>query len=118
MQENLLETPQFRVQYDEASHRLQFEGSIRLLRSVLADRFTALLSRSLDFQTSFVVWDLRQLRYVDSTAEQGLYATLARVRERGNLVVRIQANDDVRIQQKLVPNLKQFFPRADVHYQS
>lgn len=117
MQDNVLETPRFRVHYDEASHTLQFEGDIRLLRSVLADKFAALLSRSLDFQTSFVVWDLRQLRFLDSTAEHGLYAALAKVRGKGNLVVRIQANDDVRIQQKLVPNLKQFFPRADVYYQ-
>lgn len=116
MNANSLETADFSVSYEEATQTLHMGGEIRLLRSLWVEQFNTLLNRSLDFQTSLTQWDLSKLTYMDSAAQQCLYAVLARFRRKESLIVRIYANDEVRVQQKLVPNLKQFFPAAEIYY--
>jgi hypothetical protein len=114
----VLEGDGFRIVYDEAAHAIHFDGEIRLLRSGQIRGLRNLLKAAGQFQSSLMHWDFSQLRYLDSTAEHMLYHMLIELKSKPTAALTIQACDEYRVQQKLVPNLKVLFPEAQIHYVS
>jgi hypothetical protein len=105
-----IKTSDYRVWYDDASRTIFFEGSLRLSGVDDYTPIADLLNQSLAASKNDLVWDLRELEFLNSSGINVLYKFLIMARKDGNVMMTVKGSNGIPWQQKSMPNMKKFLP--------
>jgi hypothetical protein len=105
------QSPDYDIRYDEADNTVYFKGSLRLNAAPeyapISNILDKVLQRNADGQ---VIWDLRDLVFLNSSGINMLYQFVVKIRRAGNVQMQVIGSNAVPWQQKSLGNMTRFMP--------
>lgn len=108
-----INTPDYRVWYDETRNTITLEGSFRL-NGPLYTPIREMLENILAQKPAQLRLDLTDLRFLNSSGINVLAKFTILVRNEGNTVFSITGSKKIPWQEKSLPNLKKLYPALEL----
>lgn len=100
----------YQVCYDEETHTIQLSGSLRLSGLEDSNPVIKLLNDILEEEPSNLIFDLRDLEFLNSSGINMLSKFVIKVRQKQNISLKILASTDIPWQGKSLKNLQRLLP--------
>ena len=105
-----IKTEDYKILYDETSHNIIFDGSLRLNGSVEYASISELLSSVARKEPEKIVLDLRELNFLNSSGIGILSKFVVEVRNRKNIQMVVMGAKKNPWQNKSLKNLQRLMP--------
>lgn len=107
-----LKTDDFTIWYEEATNTTHFQGKLRLNNTEEYEPINRLLAKASEDREQ-VVWDLKQLEFLNSSGINVLYKFVLSARK-NNLGMKVLGSESMNWQKKSLPNMKKFMPSIEL----
>lgn len=109
------QSTEYDVRYDEADNTVFFKGSLRLNAAPEYAPISTILDQVLLRNSpGQVIWDLRELIFLNSSGINMLYQFVVKVRKAGNVQMQVIGSNEVPWQQKSLGNMTRFMPTLNL----
>ena len=108
-----INTPDYRVWYDESRGTIALEGNFRLNGPLYAP-ISELLEKVLAQKPTALRLDLTELKFLNSSGINVLAKFTILARNAGGLALSVVGNHKIPWQEKSLPNLKKLYPALDL----
>ena len=109
-----IESKNYKVIYDEASHNIIFDGSLRLNGSAEYASISELLNNVAQKEPEKIVLDLKKLKFLNSSGISILSRFVINVRKRQNIQMLVIGAKQNPWQGKSLKNLKRLMPSLEL----
>lgn len=108
-----INTPDYRVWYDQTRSTISLEGSFRL-NGPMYDPIKDMLENILAQKPSALRLDLTELKFLNSSGINVLAKFTILVRNEGNVAFSVAGSKKIPWQEKSLPNLKKLYPGLEL----
>lgn len=112
-----IKTENYRVRYDEISHNIIFDGSLRLNGSEEYASISELLNQVLQQEPEKIVLDLKELSFLNSSGISILSKFVINVRKRKNILMIVVGSKKNPWQSKSLKNLQRLMPSLKLDFE-
>lgn len=105
-----IKTEDYKVKYDETSHSIVFDGSLRLNGSTEYASISELLNSVAEREPEMIILDLRELSFLNSSGISILSKFVINVRKRKNIQMMVIGAKKNPWQNKSLKNLQRLMP--------
>ena len=111
-----IKTESYQVRYDETSHQIIFDGSLRLNGSKEYASISELLNRVAQQEPEKIILDLRELSFLNSSGISILSKFVIHVRKRKNIQMVVIGATKNPWQGKSLKNLQRLMPSLKLEF--